>query len=142
MKKHILTALLVGAIAMLSTLFVTSCNKQTEELNTRVTVLEGLVKDLEQQIKAAVVTGSTIINADQDEHGRARVKPEQKPGTQDEAYEREQNYRQRVHDEIEEQRKGSDGGRDTAPHHHDEGCGLSSGSGGGYRGKIDIRCGE
>lgn len=69
MKKHILTALLVGAIAMLSTLFVTSCNKQTEELNTRVTVLEGLVKDLEQQIKAAVVTGSTVISADQDEHG-------------------------------------------------------------------------
>lgn len=69
MKKHILTALLIGAVAMLSTLFVTSCNKQTEELNTRVTVLEGMVKDLEQQIKAAVVTGSTITSATQDKEG-------------------------------------------------------------------------
>lgn len=69
MKKHILTTLLIGAVAMLSTLFVTSCNKQTEELNTRVTVLEGMVKDLEQQIKAAVVTGSTITSATQDAQG-------------------------------------------------------------------------
>lgn len=68
MKKQIFKALLIGAVALAAASFVSSCNNKSD-LETRVTVLEGLVKDLEQQIKAAVVTGSTITSADKDEHG-------------------------------------------------------------------------
>ncbi len=70
MKKQIFKALVIGAVVLVAASLASSCNKKSiNDLDTRVTVLEGMVKQLEADIKAAVVTGATIISADQDEHG-------------------------------------------------------------------------
>lgn len=69
MKKHFLNVLLLGALATLSVPFVQSCDNGVENLKTRVTVLEGMVRALEADIQAAMVTGSTIVSSTQSGDG-------------------------------------------------------------------------
>jgi len=65
MKKHFFNVLLLGVLATLSASFVQSCTADVDNLKTRVTVLEGMVRDLQKDLQAAMVTGSTIISANQ-----------------------------------------------------------------------------
>ena len=60
MKKQFISLLLIGALAVPS--FV-ACNKDISDLNTRVAALEGAYYELQQDLKNAVVTGSTITSA-------------------------------------------------------------------------------
>lgn len=70
MKKQLIKVLLCGAIAIVSASMFTSCNtKAIDDLSTRVTVLEGMVRQLESDLQAAMVTGSTITSATQDANG-------------------------------------------------------------------------
>lgn len=70
MKKQLFNVLLCGAVAIASASFVTSCNnEEIDKLETRVTVLEGMVRQLESDLQAAMVTGATITSASQDASG-------------------------------------------------------------------------
>ena len=63
MRKHIISALLAGAMIIPS--FVACDNKEIDDLTTRVEALEGAWYQTQQDLKNAVVTGSTIISATQ-----------------------------------------------------------------------------
>jgi len=65
MKKHFFNVLLLGALTTLSASFVQSCTADVDNLKTRVTVLEGMVRDLQKDLQAAMVTGSTIVSSAQ-----------------------------------------------------------------------------
>ena len=70
MKKQLIKVLLCGAVAIASASVFTSCNNEAiDDLTTRVTVLEGMVRQLESDLQAAMVTGATITNASQDANG-------------------------------------------------------------------------
>lgn len=70
MKKQLIKVLLCGAVAIVSASMFTSCNNEAiDDLTTRVTVLEGMVRQLESDLQAAMVTGATITNASQDANG-------------------------------------------------------------------------
>ena len=70
MKKQLIKVLLCGAVAIVSASMFTSCNNEAiDDLTTRVTVLEGMVRQLESDLQAAMVTGATITNATQDANG-------------------------------------------------------------------------
>ena len=70
MKKQLIKVLLCGAVAIVSASMFTSCNTEAiDDLSTRVTVLEGMVRQLESDLQAAMVTGATITNASQDAAG-------------------------------------------------------------------------
>ena len=68
--KTNLKVLLIGAAVLFSLSAAVSCNKsEVEDLKTRVSVLEGSVHQLQEDLKAAMVTGATILNASQDAAG-------------------------------------------------------------------------
>lgn len=70
MKKQLIKVLLCGAVAIASASVFTSCNNEAiDDLTTRVTVLEGMVRQLESDLQAAMVTGATITSATQDASG-------------------------------------------------------------------------
>lgn len=70
MKKQLIKVLLCGAVAIVSASMFTSCNNEAiDDLNTRVTVLEGMVRQLESDLQAAMVTGATITSSSQDAAG-------------------------------------------------------------------------
>ena len=70
MKTHCFKMLLIGATMLFTFGAVVSCNKKDiEDLQTRVSVLEGSVHQLQEDLKAAMVTGATILNASQDGDG-------------------------------------------------------------------------
>lgn len=70
MKKQLIKVLLCGAVAIASASVFTSCNNEAiDDLTTRVTVLEGMVRQLESDLQAAMVTGATITSASQDASG-------------------------------------------------------------------------
>ena len=63
MRKHFISVLLAGAMIIPS--FVACDNKEIDDLTTRVEALEGAWYQTQQDLKNAVVTGSTIISATQ-----------------------------------------------------------------------------
>ena len=63
MRKHIISALLAGAMIIPS--FVACDNKEIDALTTRVEALEGAWYQTQQDLKNAVVTGATILTATQ-----------------------------------------------------------------------------
>lgn len=65
MRKSIFKVLLFGAI-LLTGSFITSCGNDNDDLNSRITVVEGMIKELQEAIANAQVTGSTITEATQD----------------------------------------------------------------------------
>jgi len=70
MRTNCLKALLLGAVTLFSVTAVVSCNnKDIEDLQTRVTVLEGMIQELQSDLQNAMVTGATILNATQDAKG-------------------------------------------------------------------------
>lgn len=62
-KNYIINALFVGAMALFSFAFAACNNEDLDDLKTRVTVLEGKIHELEDDLQAAMVTGATITNA-------------------------------------------------------------------------------
>jgi hypothetical protein len=69
MKNHRISLLLIGALTLLSLCFLVSCKDDDDDLEDRVTVLEGMIRDLESQLNSAIVSGSTVTSASQDEDG-------------------------------------------------------------------------
>ena len=70
MRTHCFKRLLTGATILFMVSSLVSCNKEDiANLQTRMTVLEGTVHQLQDDLKAAMVTGSTILNANQDAQG-------------------------------------------------------------------------
>jgi len=70
MRSNHLKALLIGAVSTLLISGVTSCQKKDiDDLKTRVSVLEGYVHQLQEDLKQAMVTGSTIISATKNAQG-------------------------------------------------------------------------
>lgn len=65
MKKSFFSALFIGAITTVSMVAVQSCNSDIEDLKTRVSVLEGMTRELKADLQNAMVTGSTIITSSQ-----------------------------------------------------------------------------
>ena len=63
MRKHFVSVLLIGA--MIVPAFVACDNKEIDDLTTRVEALEGAWYQTQQDLKNAVVTGSTIITVTQ-----------------------------------------------------------------------------
>ena len=68
MKKQFFRALLCGAVVLSAGTFV-SCDNQYEELESRVTVLEGYISNLKDQLGKALMTGASITSATQDAKG-------------------------------------------------------------------------
>lgn len=68
MKKQFFRALLCGAVVLSAGTFV-SCDNQYDELSSRVTVLEGYIKQIQTQLGNALVTGASIVDAKQDDKG-------------------------------------------------------------------------
>lgn len=68
MKKQFFSALLCGAVVLSTGTFV-SCDNQYEELESRVTVLEGYISNLKDQLGKALMTGASITSATQDAKG-------------------------------------------------------------------------
>lgn len=68
MKKQFFSALLCGAVVLSTGTFV-SCDNQYEELESRVTVLEGYISELKAQLGKALMTGASITSASQDTKG-------------------------------------------------------------------------
>lgn len=70
MRTNRFKALLIGAVTLFSVTAVVSCNnKDIENLQTRVTVLEGMIRELESDLQAAMVTGATIVKSFKDADG-------------------------------------------------------------------------
>ncbi len=65
MKKSFFSALFIGAITTVSMVAVQSCKSDIEDLKTRVSVLEGMTRELKADLQNAMVTGSTIITSSQ-----------------------------------------------------------------------------
>jgi hypothetical protein len=64
MKKHLINALLAGAVTVLSLAALVSCNAdRLEKLETRVTTLEGYVHQLQTDLTNSMVVGATVTNA-------------------------------------------------------------------------------
>ena len=63
MRKHFISVLLIGALAVPS--FVGCNNKELDDLSERVEALEGAWYQTQQDLKNAVVTGATITSASQ-----------------------------------------------------------------------------
>ena len=64
MKKHLINALLAGAVTVLSLAALVSCNAdRLEKLETRVTTLEGYVHQLQIDLINSMVVGATVTNA-------------------------------------------------------------------------------
>ena len=70
MKKSSFNMLLCGALAMTSAGFV-SCgdDDDIDKLKTRVSVVEGMIGELQTQLRNAQVTGATVVSAEQDDKG-------------------------------------------------------------------------
>ena len=68
MKKQFFSELLCGAVVLSTGTFV-SCDNQYEELESRVTVLEGYISNLKDQLGKALMTGASITSATQDAKG-------------------------------------------------------------------------
>lgn len=68
MKKQFFSALICGAVVLSAGTFV-SCDNQYEELESRVTVLEGYISDIKAQLGKALMTGASITSATQDAKG-------------------------------------------------------------------------
>jgi len=70
MRSNHLKALCIGAMSTLLVSGMSSCQKKdVDDLKTRVEVLEGSVHQLQEDLKQAMVTGSTIISATKDAKG-------------------------------------------------------------------------
>lgn len=68
MKKQFFSTLLCGAVVLSAGTFV-SCDNQYEELESRVTVLEGYISEIKAQLGKALMTGASITSATQDAKG-------------------------------------------------------------------------
>ncbi len=68
MNKHFFRVLAISAITLCPVLAV-SCGDDNSDLETRVTVLEGMIRSLEEDLQKAIVTGSTILSSSQDANG-------------------------------------------------------------------------
>lgn len=64
MNKQFWNALLCGAVVFSSGAF-TSCSDDTDELENRVTVLEGVYGDLKAQLANALTTGASVTKVEQ-----------------------------------------------------------------------------
>lgn len=68
MKK--LNALLCGVLVISAHSFVACGNDDdTDDLNSRVDLVEGMIKDLKSQLEASIASGKTIASATQDANG-------------------------------------------------------------------------
>ena len=63
MKKHLISALLIGAMVVPA--FVACDNKGLDDLTRRVEVLEGAWHQTQKDLQNAVVTGLTVTSANQ-----------------------------------------------------------------------------
>lgn len=68
MKKQFLNALLCGAM-IFSTGNLTSCSDDNDDLENRVTVIEGMIKDLQSQLGNALTSGASVISATKADDG-------------------------------------------------------------------------
>ncbi len=73
MKKQ-LTSILLGGAILFSPLCTSCTNDDIDSLDERVSVLEGMIRDLKSQLEANMVTGSTITNATQSTDGTWTLK--------------------------------------------------------------------
>ncbi|MBQ8673768.1 MAG: hypothetical protein IJ511_06950 [Bacteroides sp.] len=64
MNKQFWNVLLCGAALVLSTGTFTACGDDTDELESRVAVLEGAYADLKDQLGKALTTGSSVVSAE------------------------------------------------------------------------------
>lgn len=62
MKKQFINVLLCGAM-VLSTGAFTSCSDDDDDLKSRLTVVEGAIGELKEQLSKALTTGASIIDA-------------------------------------------------------------------------------
>ncbi len=65
MKKQLLNKFVAGAIILAPLGTFVSCTQDLGTLDERVTVLEGMIRNLEEKLNASIVTGATITNASQ-----------------------------------------------------------------------------
>lgn len=65
MKKRFFNILLVGGALLLSSAGFVACNNDDEidDLKTRLTVVEGMIGELQAQLQNAMVTGATVTEA-------------------------------------------------------------------------------
>ncbi len=63
MRNHFISAVLIAAMAL--PCFMACENKEIQDLGRRVDALEGAWYQVQEDLKAAVVTGATIVNASQ-----------------------------------------------------------------------------
>lgn len=68
MKKQFLNALLCGAMIFSAGTY-TSCSYDDDELKSRLTVVEGAIGELKEQLSKALTTGASIIDAKKDANG-------------------------------------------------------------------------
>ncbi|NDV84053.1 hypothetical protein [Bacteroides sp. 51] len=64
MKKQFINVLLCGAM-VLSTGAFTSCSDDDDDLKSRLTVVEGAIGELKEQLSKALTTGASIIKAEE-----------------------------------------------------------------------------
>lgn len=69
MNKRFRTLLLCGAVGAFAMGTFTSCSNDNDELETKVGVLETAVKDLQEQLGKALMTGMSVTGATQDDKG-------------------------------------------------------------------------
>ena len=64
MKKHLINVLLSGAVTAIALSAMVSCNAdKLDQLETRITTLEGYVHQLQTDLTNAMVVGATVTNA-------------------------------------------------------------------------------
>ncbi len=63
MNKHFLRMLFMGALVLSAGTFV-SCSEETDDLDSRLTVVEGMIRDIKEQLEN-LPAGATITNATQ-----------------------------------------------------------------------------
>lgn len=69
MKKKFWSALLCSAMVLSTGTFVSCSDDDTDELESRITVLEGAYGDIKAQLATALKTGASIVGASQDDKG-------------------------------------------------------------------------
>lgn len=73
MKRHLFKALFLGALVLSSGTFV-SCSDSNDDLESRVTTLEGYVNEIQEQLKKALVTGASVVDVKKDDNGSWTLK--------------------------------------------------------------------
>lgn len=68
-KNRLLSLSLYTAMALSSMSVLVSCNDDVDDLKSRVTVIEGMISEIKQQLAESMTSGATIKDAQQDDAG-------------------------------------------------------------------------